>query len=87
MAQVVKEVGVPRHQLTLWLRGTEWELFNPWLTHLRLEEAKKQLVEHPGWSNDIIAEHCGFNSRSYFQTVFKKTTGLSPTEYQQRNLG
>ena len=84
MAQVVKALGVPRYQLTQWLRTTEWELFNPWLTHLRLEEAKKLLDEHPGWSNDTIAERCGFSSRSYFQTVFKKSTGLSPTEYQMR---
>jgi AraC-like DNA-binding protein len=84
MAQVVKELGVPRYQLTQWLRSTEWELFNPWLTHLRLEEAKKLLEEHSGWSNDTIAERCGFSSRSYFQTVFKKSTGLSPTEYQVR---
>jgi len=83
MAQVVKEVGVPRYQLTQWLKCTEWELFNPWLTHLRLEEAKKLLDEHADWSNDTIAERCGFSSRSYFQTVFKKSTGLSPSEYQQ----
>ena len=84
MAQVVREIGVPRYQLTQWLRTTEWELFNPWLTHLRLEEAKKLLEVHPGWSNDTIAERCGFSSRSYFQTVFKKSTGLSPTEFSQR---
>lgn len=86
MAQVVKELGVPRYLMTQWLKSTEWELFNPWLTYLRLEEAKKLLTEHPGWSNDSIAEHCGFSSRSYFQTVFKKSTGLSPTEYQQTKV-
>ena len=81
MAQVVKELGVPRYQLTMWLKSTEWELFNPWLTHLRLEEAKKLLEEHPDWSNDIIAERCGFSSRSYFQTIFKKQTGMTPAQY------
>lgn len=81
MAQVVKELGVPRYHLTLWLRTTQWELFNPWLTHLRLEEAKKLLEEHPDWSNDTIAERCGFSSRSYFQTIFKKQTGMTPAQY------
>ena len=81
MAQVVKEIGVPRYQLTQWLKTTEWELFNPWLTHLRLEEAKRLLKEHPEWSNDTIAENCGFSSRSYFQTIFKKQTGMTPAQY------
>ena len=84
MAQVVKEVGVPRYMLTQWLKTTEWELFNPWLTHMRLEEAKRLLKEHPDWSNDIIAERCGFSSRSYFQTVFRKQTGMTPAQYIEK---
>lgn len=84
MAQVVKEIGVPRYMLTQWLKTTEWELFNPWLTYLRLEEAKKLLKAHPDWSNDTIAERCGFSSRSYFQTVFRKQTGMTPAQYIEK---
>ena len=75
------EIGVPRYLLAAWLKTTEQQLFNPWLTHLRIEEAKRQLHEHPDWQLETIAERCGFASRSYFQTVFKKHTGLSPTEF------
>ena len=78
---VVNEMNIPRYQLTAWLKTTEWELFNPWLTHLRLEEAKRQMVEHPDWSNDTIADNCGFSSRSYFQTVFRKQTGMPPAQF------
>ena len=81
IAQVVRETRVSRYQLTLWLKTTEWELFNPWLTHLRVEEAKRLLKEHPEWSTETIAENCGFNSRSYFQTTFKKQTGMTPAQY------
>ena len=49
--------------------------------YLRIEEAKRQLKKHPEWSNDTIAEHCGFSSRNYFQTIFKKQTGVSPSEF------
>ena len=35
------------------------------------EEAKKVLKEHPDWSNDYVAQHCGFSSRTYFQKKFK----------------
>ena len=75
------EMKIPRYQLTAWLKTTEQELFSPWLTHLRVEEAKRQMVDHPDWSNDVIAEHCGFGSRSYFQTVFHKQTGMTPSAF------
>lgn len=75
------EMKIPRYQLTNWLKTTEQELFSPWLTHLRIEEAKRQMLNHPEWSNDVIAEHCGFGSRSYFQTVFRKQTGMTPSAF------
>lgn len=75
------EMKIPRYLLTAWLKGTEQELFNPWITWHRIEEAKRMLKENPEWSNDTIAEKCGFGSRSYFQTVFKKYTGMTPAQY------
>jgi len=79
--KVASEMRLPRYQLVMWLKTTEWELFNPWLASLRIEEAKRLLLDHADWSNDTIAHRCGFSSRSYFQRVFKKVTGLTPAEY------
>ena len=76
------EMHLPRYLLSSWLKSTRQGLFNPWLTHLRIEEAKRQLVLHPEWNNDTIAEHCGFTSRTYFQTTFKRITGVTPQEFQ-----
>ena len=78
---------IPRYLFTAWLKTTEQELFNPWLTNLRIEEAKRLLTDHPDWSNDVIAEHCGFSSRSYFQKVFHKQTGLTPVQYIEQTGG
>ena len=75
------EMNVPRYQLSAWLKTTEQELFNPWLTHLRIEEAKRVMLAHPEWSNDSIAEHCGFSSRNYFHTVFRQQTGVTPATF------
>ena len=79
------EMHVPRYQLSAWLKTTDQELFNPWLTHVRIENAKRLITEHPDWSNDIIAEQCGFGSRSYFQTVFHKQTGMTPARFLEES--
>ena len=79
--QAADEMKLPRYQLTSWLKTVEHEQFSTWLTHLRVEEAKRQIQLHPEWSNDVIAEHCGFGSRTYFQTVFRKQTGMTPSTY------
>ena len=86
MQTVVTEMHIPRYQLATWLKTTEWELFNPWLTHLRIEEAKRLMKDHPDWSNDAIANQCGFSSRTYFQKVFHKQTGMTPSEFIERSL-
>ena len=78
---VADEMKIPRYQLTAWLKTTQHELFSSWLTHLRIEEAKRVMTAHPEWSNDVIAEHCGFGSRTYFQTVFRKQTGMTPADF------
>lgn len=79
--QAADEMHVPRYQLTAWIKANEKEQFSSWLTRLRLEEAKQQMQMHPEWSNDVIAEHCGFGSRTYFQTVFRKYTGMTPSAF------
>ena len=78
------EMGIPRYLLSAWLKTTPQELFSPWLTELRIEEAKRQMAAHPEWSNDSIAQACGFASRTYFQNVFHKQTGMTPTEFLKK---
>ena len=75
------EMHLPRYLFSAWLKTTRQGLFNPWLTYHRIEEAKQQLTLHPEWNNDTIAEHCGFNTRTYFQTTFKRLTGVTPQEF------
>ena len=81
---VANEMHVQRATLSAWLKTTEWEVFATWLTHLRIEEAKKVLMEHPDWSNDYVARHCGFGSRTYFQQKFKEMVGVPPGEFISR---
>lgn len=64
------------------LINTEYDCsFYQWVNSLRVEEAKKQLTEHPGSKIQDVAEHCGFSSRRVFTQVFIRETGVKPSEW------
>lgn len=48
----------------------------------RIEEAKKLLVNQPNIKIEEIAEQVGYNSKSSFNTAFKKITGKTPSEFR-----
>ena len=74
------DIGVSRYRLTCWLHQQGMK-YTDWIASLRIEEAKRTLVAHPGWSNDAVAQHCGFTDRTVLQRTFKKLTGLTPQKY------
>ena len=78
------EMGIPRYQLTAWGKQSGYESFSRWMTALRVDEAKRVLLEHPDWSSEAVADYCGFNSREYFHRIFKEQQGMTPAQYQER---
>jgi len=79
------EMGIARYQLTAWVKQRGYESFSRWMTALRIDEAKRVLLEHPDWGSEAVADYCGFNSRQYFHTVFRQHTGVTPAQYQQQH--
>ena len=58
--------------------------FTQFVNHYRIDVAKKLLVQ-----NYTVTEtcfECGFESLSYFNRVFKKVTGSSPTTFKKHYL-
>lgn len=53
-----------------------------YINKIRLEKAKKMLKEKT-YSIKIIAYSLGYENPMYFSTVFKRNTGLSPSEYRR----
>ncbi len=56
--------------------------FNEFLTQVRLEEAEK-LLAGTKLSIKEIAGAVGYPDEKYFSRLFKKTTGIKPTEYRK----
>lgn len=72
---------IPKSHLMQYLLDVEGRSFRVWLSDLRLEEAKRLIRKHPEYSNETIAQACGF-SRSHLQVKFKETTGYTPNEWR-----
>jgi two-component system response regulator YesN len=56
--------------------------FVEYLTRVRMEEAKKLLV-NKGLSVLGVAQKVGYEDASYFSKVFRRAAGLSPNEYRK----
>ena len=81
------EMGIPRYQLTAWVKAQGYESFSRWMTALRIDEAKRVLLTHPEWGSEAVADYCGFNSREYFHRIFKEHQGMTPAQYLERMRG
>lgn len=55
-----------------------------YLTLLRLKKAKELLIQSPGMKIKKVSSMCGFNSASYFCSVFKKYESITPEEFRVR---
>ena len=58
--------------------------FSTYLNELRTEKAKLLLAEHPEVKISVVAEAVGCaNNPQYFNYIFKKQTGMTPSAYQK----
>ncbi|WP_048601795.1 response regulator transcription factor [Rubeoparvulum massiliense] len=61
--------------------------FSEYLNQYRIEMSKKWLVENPDLTIGEIAEKVGFSNQYYFSTLFRKSVGMSPTQFRNQQSG
>lgn len=83
MVSVARRIGVSRQDLSTYLNRKHGCTFRIWLSNVRLEEAKRLVMEHEDYSNETIAQECGFSSASQLYRVFKAATGSTPREWRE----
>ncbi|OBZ13424.1 DNA-binding response regulator [Bacillus sp. FJAT-26390] len=59
--------------------------FQQFVTQAKIEKAKSMLIDD--YQVQEIAQELGYEHRRYFSEVFKKQTGLTPTEFKETSLG
>ncbi|WP_165778819.1 helix-turn-helix domain-containing protein [Leptospira perolatii] len=76
-------MDLQRHQLSELLNRVIGTDFKSYINKFRIEEAKVLLLSEPDRSILSIAFAVGFNSKSAFNLVFRKVTGITPTAYRE----
>jgi len=87
--QLARAIGIPSYQLSQVINiGLNTSFFDL-LSLYRIEEVKRRLSD-PSFAKETIiniAYDCGFNSKSSFNTAFKKYTKMTPSAYRSEIMG
>ncbi|PUB33684.1 AraC-like DNA-binding protein [Elizabethkingia sp. YR214] len=78
-------IGISTHQLSYLLNNGFGENFFQFINKYRIAHAKKLLISDTYHKMSVlgIAFESGFNSKTAFNTMFKKTMGITPSEFRK----
>ena len=88
LQDLAEKLDIPSYQVTQAINEGLGKNFYDLVNGYRVEEAKR-LLSDPGSRNNKILSvgmDAGFNSKTTFNTVFKKFTGLTPSEFKEHRL-
>ncbi|SHL66557.1 helix-turn-helix domain-containing protein [Flavobacterium pectinovorum] len=86
--KLASQLDISSHLLSYVINNGCDENFYQFINRYRIEEAKK-MIQDPGMqylSLMGIAFEVGFNSKTVFNTTFKKSTNQTPSEFKKSNL-
>ena len=84
LPQLAAELGISSHLLSQVINEHFKLNFFDFVNQYRVEAFKERIV-NPKYGNFSllgVAFECGFNSKSAFNRIFKKSTGLTPSQYK-----
>lgn len=82
IAQVIELAGIPERTLKRRFKAATGTSIIEYLQNLRVEEAKG-LLEASDLAVDEISYEAGYSDPSFFRRLFKRLTGLSPSNYRK----
>ena len=86
LPDLAQQLGTSVHTLSQTINERLGKSFFEMVAEYRVGEAKKLLKDQPNIKVEEIAEQVGYNSKSSFNTVFKKLTGSTPSEFRSRKV-
>ncbi|MEW6194992.1 MAG: AraC family transcriptional regulator [Bacteroidota bacterium] len=87
LVDVAEIMAVPQHHLSQIINENLGKNFNDFVNEFRVEEFKIRLSDKNYNNLTILAMGlgCGFNSKAALNSVFKKLTGFTPSEFKKMN--
>lgn len=83
--ETAEELGTTKEMLHIYFSTRMGVDFRTWRTQLRIEDAKKLLLEKKNVSINVIGEMAGFSDRANFYRQFVKFVGCSPKEWREND--
>lgn len=84
LGKLADQCGLSSHQASSAINACSGGNFYDWLNRHRVAEAKR-LLQGGEESVASICYRAGFNSKSTFNTAFRRHTGLTPSEFRRLN--
>ena len=76
-------LGIPRHYLSQVINQCAKQNFFDFINYKRVHEAKSLLKANKSMNVLDVSLAAGFNSRSAFYKAFKKSTGMTPSQFRK----
>jgi AraC-like DNA-binding protein len=85
LSSLSKQIGLNRNQLSRLINEGIGENFYDFINRYRVDEVKRLMTDPQKQNYNLlgIALEAGFKSKSTFNLIFKRFTGLTPTEYKK----
>jgi len=85
IVDVASKLNIPKHYITQIINEKMNKNFYHYINEYRINEIKRKIADKKFSGHSIlrIAFDSGFNSKSSFNTVFKKMTNSTPSEYKK----
>ena len=84
MDSMASEMAVSRTQLNRKVLAITGQNASAYIMQLRLARAKRLLKADESTPIGNVALRCGFDDVAYFSRIFKKTYGLTPSQFRRR---
>ncbi|MBO4678598.1 MAG: response regulator [Lachnospiraceae bacterium] len=81
LQDVAKAVGMSNSRFSTVFSQQTGQTFTEYLIYLRLNKAK-EMLRNSDQKSSQIAREVGYNDAHYFSYIFKKNTGITPSEYR-----
>ena len=85
LAEIAKIAGVSEREASRCFKKTIGQSPMEYLIKYRLNQSKKLLLE-TNMTITAICQQCGFSDSAYFGKVFRKSYGMTPSEYRSGSM-